>query len=74
MGHIPGALNIPLENLGERLEQLGAEMDRPMAIVCRSDIRSHKAAALLARHGYTHLHVVRNGMSAWNRHGYPVEH
>ncbi len=73
-GHIPGALNIPLAEIENRLEQLGADLERPIAIVCRTDVRSHKAAALLARHGFTHLHVVRKGMSAWNHQGYPVEH
>lgn len=74
MGHIPGALNIPLDALSQRLSELGDDTGAAIAIVCRSDVRSHKAAALLARHGFTHLHVVRNGMSAWNRQGYPVEH
>jgi uncharacterized membrane protein YdjX (TVP38/TMEM64 family)/rhodanese-related sulfurtransferase len=74
MGHIPGALNIPLANIDQCIEQLGENLDRSLAIVCRTDVRSHKAAARLARHGFTHLHVVRNGMSAWNRRGYPVEH
>lgn len=72
-GHIPGALNIPLQELERRLEELVPHDETPIAIICRTDVRSNKAALLLAKNGFSHLHVVRGGMSAWNERGYPVE-
>lgn len=72
LGHISGAVNIPVKELKRRLTELDAHIDRPIAILCHTDVRANKAARLLARHGYTHLHVVRGGMAAWRDKGYPV--
>ena len=64
-GHIDQSLNIPLTVLDDRIGELAPYMDRPVAIVCRTDKRSAKAARLLAKQGFTDLHVVRDGMTAW---------
>lgn len=74
LGHIAGAVNIPLAELEQRLGELGGNPEIAVAIVCRTDVRSHKAALLLARHGFSALHVVRKGMTAWNEKNLPVEH
>lgn len=71
-GHIAGALNIPLEDLEARLAELGADRAHPIALVCRTDRRSAKAATLLARHGFSDARVVRGGMTAWLANGWPV--
>ncbi len=72
-GHIHGAINIPVEELAQRIAELDAYREQPIAIVCRTDVRSSKAALLLAKQGFGELHVVRQGMSAWNEAGYPIE-
>jgi len=72
-GHIRGALNLPLENLAEHLDELGEDPERPIAIVCRTDRKSAKAAALLAQRGFADVYVVRGGMTAWLERGWPVE-
>lgn len=72
LGHIPGALNIPLDQLGKRLSELADYQERPLAIVCRTDVRSAKAARLLAGQGFAELHVLRQGMTAWNTAGLAV--
>jgi uncharacterized membrane protein YdjX (TVP38/TMEM64 family)/rhodanese-related sulfurtransferase len=71
-GHIDGAVNVPLEVLETRIESLGDDPERPIAIVCRTDRRSAKAAGLLARRGFADVHVVQGGMTAWNAAGWPV--
>ena len=76
-GHILGALNLPLEDLPARLADpespLGEDLERPIALVCRTDRRSAKAAGLLARRGFTQVQVVQGGMTAWLAQGWPVE-
>jgi uncharacterized membrane protein YdjX (TVP38/TMEM64 family)/rhodanese-related sulfurtransferase len=72
-GHIAGTLNLPLEELEARLADVGDDPERPIAIVCRTDRRSAKAAALLARRGFADVRVVRGGMTAWLAQGWPVE-
>jgi len=71
-GHIAGALNIPLEYLADHIEQLGGDPQCPIAIVCRTDRRSAKAADLLARRGFSNARVVRGGMTAWLEQDGPV--
>ncbi len=72
-GHIAGARNIPIEELERRLAELDGYGERPLAIVCRTDRRSAQAARLLARRGFADVHIVRGGITAWSRVGYPVE-
>ncbi len=72
-GHVPGAYNIPLEELPERMAELTERLERPLAIVCRTDRRSAKAALLLTEEGFADVHIVRGGMTRWNAAGYPVQ-
>lgn len=72
LGHIPEAVNIPLETLSKRLPDLEAYREQPVAIVCHTDRRSAKAAALLSKQGFADLHVVRQGMTGWRQAGLAV--
>ncbi|MFP4607588.1 MAG: VTT domain-containing protein [Thiohalospira sp.] len=72
LGHIPGAVNIPVDELPRRLDELADATERPIALFCKTDRRSAKAADLLARNGFADAHVVRGGMTAWNQAGLPV--
>jgi len=72
-GHIAGVMNIPLEKLPERLDELAEHEERPIVLVCRTDRRSAKAAQLLAREGFADVHVAKGGMTDWNRQGYPTQ-
>ena len=71
-GHIAGAFNLPLEELARRVDELGDDPTRPIAIVCRTDRRSAEAAVWLARRGFTDARVVDGGMTAWLAQGWPV--
>ena len=72
-GHLAVAHNLPLEELADRLDELGADPERTIALICRTDRRSAKAAALLSSRGFGDVHVVRGGMTAWLEHGWAVE-
>lgn len=71
-GHIDCAVNIAVEELPERMNELTEYIERPVAIVCRTDKRSAKAALLLAEEGFHDVHVVRGGMTKWIEAGLPV--
>ncbi len=73
LGHIAGSLNIPLDQLGNRLTELDAYFERPVAVVCRTERRSTKAAQMLSGKGFADVHVVHGGMTAWSELGLPVE-
>lgn len=66
LGHIAGSLNIPLSDLPGRIGELRELQQRPIVIVCRTDVRSAKAAALLLAEGFRHVDVLRGGMTGWN--------
>jgi phage shock protein E len=51
-GHADAAINIPLQNLGQRLDELGAK-DRVIVLYCQSGGRAASALGLLKRAGFT---------------------
>ncbi|MCB9626003.1 MAG: rhodanese-like domain-containing protein [Sandaracinaceae bacterium] len=61
-GHIEGALNIPVQELGKRVSELGPP-SRPVVVYCRSGGRSCAAAEILSKAGYEVVDV--GGMSAY---------
>ncbi|MCA1030743.1 sulfurtransferase TusA family protein [Bacillus timonensis] len=62
--HIPGAVSIPLGELGNRLNELNS--DEELYIVCRTGNRSDLAAQKLTENGFKHVTNVVPGMSEWN--------
>lgn len=67
LGHIPGARNLPVGELGGRLAELAPLKDRPVVLVCRTDKRSANAALLLQNAGFRDVRVLRGGMEQWNK-------
>lgn len=49
-GHIDGFQNIPVDELRERLDEVGK--GRPVYVICQSGLRSYIACRILAGHGY----------------------
>jgi rhodanese-related sulfurtransferase len=68
LGHIAGALNIPLPDLAARRQEV-AGAGRPIVCVCLTDKRSSAAAAQLADAGMRDVTVLRGGMKAWREAG-----
>lgn len=69
LGHIAGAVNLPLPELPGRLAELAAEQ-RPIVAVCLTDKRSARAAADLVAAGHRDVAVLRGGMDRWCRDGF----
>ena len=62
-GHLPGALNIPVQELDHRLGELGPTSG-DVVVYCRSGRRSSRATRLLREHGFTRVHDL-GPMTAW---------
>lgn len=62
-GHIDGARNIPVEEIGERSSEVGSK-DKPVVVYCRSGMRSAQAKSTLEEAGFTQVYNL-GGMSRW---------
>jgi rhodanese-related sulfurtransferase len=68
-GHIPGAINIPMDEIESRLADLGQQ--RPIVLICQAGKRASMTRALLA--GRVHdLSVLTGGTDAWKDAGLPL--
>jgi rhodanese-related sulfurtransferase len=65
-GVIPGAINIPLDQLPSRANELAP--DTTIVVYCNSGNRSRSAASILKDAGYTELLDV-GGIQQWQRSG-----
>ena len=71
LGHIQGAVLIPLGQLAERAGELGH--DRPIVAVCRAGSRSAQAVTILQQAGFKDIANLTGGMLRWRAEGHPVE-
>jgi len=70
-GHVPGAVNIPHDQVGARLAEV--PKDKDVVLYCRSGRRAGMAAEVLAANGYTRLSHLEGDIMAWVEKGRPVE-
>lgn len=70
-GHVPGAVNIPHDQVASRLAEV--PKDRDVVLYCRSGRRAQLAAGVLAENGYSRLQHMQGDMPAWADRGGPVE-
>lgn len=65
--HVQGARNIPLGDLrpGALLQELAADPEAPIAMICRSGARAEKACQMLRAAGATRVVNVEGGTLAW---------
>ena len=73
LGHIAGTVNIPLGELKNRLDEIAAYQEKPVALICRTDVRSAKASRILSLNGFSSARVVRGGMTSWAEKNFPRE-
>ena len=71
LGHIEGAVLIPLGELAGRCSELSR--DRPIVAVCRAGSRSAQATVILQQAGFLEIANLNGGMLRWRAEGYPVE-
>lgn len=67
--HAAGARLVPLGELSERWEELPKQ---PLVLICRSGVRSARAAEFLETKGYEVINLA-GGTQAWQEAGLPVE-
>jgi glyoxylase-like metal-dependent hydrolase (beta-lactamase superfamily II)/rhodanese-related sulfurtransferase len=71
LGHIRGAILIPLGELAQRAGELAR--DRPIVTVCRAGSRSAQATVILREAGFGDIANLAGGMLRWRAEGHAVE-
>jgi len=70
-GHIKGATLIPVQELANRLKELGPK--KKIIVYCKAGVRSATASGILANNGYKHVLNMEGGINAWKAAGFPTE-
>jgi phage shock protein E len=71
--HVPGARNIPHDELAGRLDELGADHERNVVVYCESGRRAGMAESTLLAAGFTAVHHLEGDMKAWRAAERPTE-
>ena len=71
--HIPGAVNIPYDQLGDRLSEIDAAKADEIVVHCRSGHRAEIAEKVLSEAGYSNVRDLDGHMNAWQSGGHPIE-
>lgn len=70
LGHIPGAILIPVSDLASRLDKLDPE--QPILIYHVCQVCSWKATQILRENNFTHIYNLEGGLLEWEDQGFPV--
>ena len=62
-GHIPGVVNIPLDELEKRLSEI--PKDKKVVLICRTGNRSAQGTKMLRSKGFANVFNSTGGMSTW---------
>ncbi len=73
LGHVPGAVLVPLPELPARLSEIEPHRNRTVVAICRSGNRSMAAAQVLTQAGFGRVLNLAGGTQAWNDRGFPLE-
>jgi len=71
-GHVPGAINIPREQLPGRFAELETARDR-LVVYCERGPRAIAAAATLLGAGFHEVRHLAGDMAGWRAAGLPIE-
>ena len=72
LGHLDGAVNVPLDDLRERLDEIPA--DRPVVVYCGVGLRGYLASIILKANGYTDVRNLVGGLRTYETATRPVCH
>ena len=72
-GHVPGAVNIPHDEVKARASELAVEPGEEIVIHCQSGRRAALAQADLENMGFTNIRPLEGHWAGWTEAGLPVE-
>ena len=72
-GHVPGAVNIPYQQVGARLGELGEINGRDVVVYCEAGPRAQRTEMTRRTAGFERLYHLEGDMAAWRASQMPVE-
>ena len=66
-GAVPGVVNIPMDDVPGRLNELPEDRTIPIVVICQSGARSAEVSVYLDRKGFTSVHNLAGGTYTWLR-------
>lgn len=71
-GHIPGAINVPYDQIAANLDSLETFLTAEVVVYCRTGRRAGVAENALREAGFTQVFDLEGHMTSWNEAGLPV--
>lgn len=71
-GHLDGSKLVPLDTIERNAENVLTDKNKKLYVYCRTGRRSAEAVGILKNKGYTNVHDVSGGITAWQSSGYPI--
>ena len=72
-GHLPKARNIPVRDLGKRVEEIAKFKERPVIVTCKGGARGAAACRFLKQSGFNSVYQLKGGTVAWEQASLPLE-
>ena len=69
-GHLPRARHIPLQELTQRMDEIGKYKDKPVLLTSKG---GNAALRSLREAGFTTVYQLKGGLAAWQQASLPVE-
>jgi len=67
LGHIDGAINIPVGQLSQRIHEVEEYKDKQIITICRSGARAKTAAQILLSAGFSNVKMLEGGMIGYRK-------
>ena len=71
-GHIAQAINLPLEQIKDKITKLNKHKSKPIIVACQNGSRSAKAASILRNNEFSQLYILEGGLVAWKKENLPL--
>jgi rhodanese-related sulfurtransferase len=71
-GHLPGAKNIPIDELANRLSEIEKSKAQIVITVCQSGVRSGTAVSILNKAGFEQAFSLDGGVAEWKAQSLPT--
>jgi rhodanese-related sulfurtransferase len=72
-GHVPGAINVPYDQIAARSGEFAAMKDSEIVVYCRSGKRAGMAEADLRAAGFSRVVDLEGHMQGWEAGDFPIE-